>query len=448
MKFKWDKKYLYWGVTAFLVIIASLLFYNLIKESEGVSTFIGTALSTFTPILYGFAFAYVLNPLLRLFEDKFLKKLGKKLFKNNEKKAKRFSRIIGLILTFIAAFAVITAVLYLVIPRVYESIITIAQNLSTYYDNGVSLISKVFKNESLQAGAISIFENFGDMFEKFLSSGWVDKLGTVTGTVLSSVISIVKTFINVLIGIIISVYVLSEKERFGARTKKVMYSTIKTKTATRFIKTIKKIDTAFNNFYVGKIIDSLILGVIVYIVLVIFDIPYKELVAVIVTITNVIPFFGPFIGAIPSALFILMIDPLKCLEFVIIIVVLQQFDGNILGPKILGSKTGLSSFWVLCALMVFGGWFGFIGMFIAIPIFSVAYSAIKTWVYGRLEKTGITRSTEEFMDIAYIDPETKEPILKGSEKDLADQKEDNESLFAEFASAKKKSKKKKDEDNT
>ena len=215
---------------------------------------------------------------------------------------------------------------------------------------------------------------------------------------------------NLIIGFVVSVYVMMNKEKFSAQAKKFLYAHLRTEWVTGFLKKLRDSNHVFIGFLGGKIIDSLVIGISSYILLAIFRIPYKELVSVLVGVTNMIPFFGPFIGAIPSALFILMIDPLKCLTFLIIIIVLQQLDGNILQPRILGAVTGLSGFWVLVALVVGGYFFSVVGMLLSVPVMSILYAWIKTNAEMRLKKKGMPSDTADYQNVAYLDPETMDKI--------------------------------------
>lgn len=214
--------------------------------------------------------------------------------------------------------------------------------------------------------------------------------------------------VNMLIGIVVAVYALIEKDVFVGQTKKLTYTLFKPERANSIIDTARHGDKIFGGFLSGKILDSIIVGVITFICLSIFKMPYTLLISVIIGVTNIIPFFGPFIGAIPCAFFILLIDPVQCLWFVIFIVILQQIDGNIIGPKILGTTTGISEFWVTFALLLFGGLFGFIGMIIGVPLFAVIYYIIKNLVNKKIQERGLPTQSALYHDIGGVDPETLE----------------------------------------
>ena len=221
---------------------------------------------------------------------------------------------------------------------------------------------------------------------------------------------------NVIVGIIIAIYVLNSKDLFAAQAKKIAYSIFSTEHANLFIKNTRFIHRVFGGFITGKLLDSLIIGMITFVFMSVFDMPYVVLISVIIGVTNFIPFFGPFIGAIPCSFLVLMVSPLKCLYFVIFILILQQFDGNILGPKILGDSTGLSSFWVMFAILIAGGLFGFVGMIIGVPLFAVLYSLITTLVNRSLADKDLPVKTSDYFFMDCIDPDTHKPVPFPTEK--------------------------------
>lgn len=413
MNFKnWDKKYFRWGLTAFIVIAASILFYLIISASKSLADIFGSIMGAFTPMLLGFAFAFIKKPLLRLLELPVFYKWGIKVYKGDDRKAKSFSRGIGVALTTIVIFLIVGLLLWMIIPRLYESVQTIVKNLPVYYADIRNTLAGKLSNSEVGKTIIGALDSVSDYIQGWLSNDLLSFLSIYADTFVSSVVNVISSLFNILLGIIISIYCLAEKEKFAAQSKKLLYSTFRTEKATSIINRCKSIDKIFTGFISGKLLDSVIIGIVFYIVLAIFGMPYKELIAVFLAVTNIIPFFGPFIGAIPSAVLILMVSPVKCLLFIILVIIIQQLDGNILGPKILGESTGLSSFWVLCSLLIFGRLFGFVGMLVGVPTFAVIYAAVKEVIHDRLKKRDITSSTTEFKDIDYIDPETNEPVKK------------------------------------
>lgn len=411
MRFRWDKKYLYWGVTAFCVIAASIVFFLILSQISAIKGFFGIILKVIKPVLYGLLFAYLMNPLVKTFERPIFVQWGEKIYGKDSRKSRSFARCIAILLALVLVLLIVIGLLWLVLPRLYESIQTLVTNLPLYFDRTRSTVEEIFKaNQDVENYVLGLFDNLSQTLSSFLSGDLVNELKTVLVSITSSVYAVVMEIVYIVIGFIVAVYILTSKERFAAQTKKVLYSIFDVQHATDIIEDAHEVNEIFIGFVSGKILDSLIIGVICYICLNIIQMPYKELVSVIVGVTNVIPFFGPFIGAVPSAFLILLVDPFKCLIFVIYILILQQIDGNIIGPKILGQNTGLSSFWVICAILVGGGLFGFAGMLFGVPVFAVIYRSVKRAVEHSLKKKDAPVKTSDFLKIAYLDPVTGEPV--------------------------------------
>lgn len=411
MRFRWDKKYLYWGVTAFCVIAVSIVFFLILSKISAIKGFFGIILKVIKPVLYGLLFAYLMNPLVKTFERPILVQWGEKIYGKDSRKSRSFARCIAILLALVLVLLIVIGLLWLVLPRLYESIQTLVTNLPLYFDRMRSTVEEIFKaNQDVEDYVLGLFDNLSQTLSSFLSGDLVNELKTVLVSITSSVYAVVMEIVYIAIGFIVAVYILTSKERFAAQTKKVLYSIFDVQHATDIIEEAHEVNEIFIGFVSGKILDSLIIGVICYISLNIIQMPYKELVSVIVGVTNVIPFFGPFIGAVPSAFLILLVDPFKCLIFVIYILILQQIDGNIIGPKILGQNTGLSSFWVICAILVGGGLFGFAGMLFGVPVFAVIYRSVKRAVEHSLKKKDVPVKTSDFLKIAYLDSVTGEPV--------------------------------------
>ena len=239
----------------------------------------------------------------------------------------------------------------------------------------------------------------------------VPNIYRIIGSVSSGVVLVVRAVFDILIGLIVMVYLLNMKEKLLAQAKMIIYGVFPLKIANKVIEEGRYVHQVFGGFIIGKLLDSLIIGLICFVLLGFANMPYVLLVSVIVGVTNVIPFFGPFIGAIPSAFLILLSDPMKCLYFLIFVLLLQQFDGNILGPKILGDSTGLSSFWVLFSILLFGGLMGFVGMIIGVPTFAVMYRLVTEFTTWRLGKKALSGNLNEYDRLNYID-ETEQTYIK------------------------------------
>ena len=285
-----------------------------------------------------------------------------------------------------------------------KSLEMLVTNINTYLANSKDMLINLTGNS--EAMTTFINENFSKL-GKFVNS-WIDNIvfEDMLTMISNSIFSVLKVLYNLIIGYIISIYVLFDKEKFKAQIKKLLYTFFDNETINIILENVRYTDRVFGGFFTGKLIDSLIIGILCFIAMLILDMPYALVVAMIVGITNIIPYFGPFIGAVPSAFLIFLVSPGKSIVFLIFILILQQFDGNILGPKILGSKTGLSSFWVLFSLIIFGGLFGMVGMIIGVPIFSILYSFVNGLVKKRLKDKNLPIDSKDYNNLLYVDEKT------------------------------------------
>lgn len=415
MKFRWEKKYLYWGITAFFVIVCSISFFVLLNRIDLVAQSVGVLLRILMPFILGCAFAYLLNPVMDFIEQKWMIPLLKK---QKNKKLLKASRVISITIALLFALTILTALFLMVIPQLFESIVHIINNLPTYSLNLEKwLLGLVADNEPLQRTLTEQFENLTMFINDWAKTNLLPQINNIISGITSGVLGVLGVLKDIFIGLIISIYILASKEHFFAQAKKLTYAILPIKAAHVVLKTTRHSDQVFGGFIIGKIIDSAIIGVICFVGMSIFKMPFPLLISVIIGITNIIPFFGPFIGAIPSGLLILMIDPMSCLYFGIFILALQQFDGNILGPKILGNSTGLTAFWVMFAILVGGGLFGFIGMLIGVPAFAVVYSIIVELTEARLKRHELPTKTSDYYDMDYINPE-EDIVYKESVDDV------------------------------
>lgn len=427
--FKWNKKYLYWGVTAFLVIIACIAFFWIIQRWSGLKTSFSVFLDILSPIIGGFVMAYILTPFVKYFEKKMFLPLGRKMFRKKEKRARSFSRGMSIFLAIVLVIALASALFSLVIPQVYDSVENIVRNLSTSIAKAEKWADKWLQDyPELEATFTDIVGAAGGRLTQWAKTSLLPQMNDIVSIVSTGVINILKALLNLFVAAVVSVYVMFSREKFAAHSKKVLYSIFSPENVKSIISALKFTDKSFMGFFTGKLLDSLIIGIICYVGCLFIGIKDAVLIGVIIGITNIIPFFGPFIGAIPASLIVLMWSPMQCLIFVIFIIVLQQFDGNILGPKILGSTTGLSGFWVLFAIIVGGGLFGFLGMLVGVPTFAVIYAGIKTLVRRKLEKSGLPSETAVYENMSYFDPVSLKPVLveqKKSGKDSGKTGDDN-----------------------
>ena len=408
--------------TSLFIILTSILFYFLLYRLTEVRSALSVVIGTITPVLYGIAIAYLLNPLVE--------RIRKPLFRFFEKHTKTQERAAkmakGFAITVSVTLAVVLVVvlLWLIIPQMIDSISALVTAMPGYIKSVTKWYDSVLQSDAEWATDLKDYLDDGlAALNKWMSTDLMSIVNDSLTTLTSGVIDFVTFLVNMLIGIVVAVYALIEKDVFVGQAKKLTYTLFKPEHANAIIDTARHGDKIFGGFLSGKILDSLIVGIITFIFMPILGMPYPVLISVIIGVTNIIPFFGPFIGAIPCAFFILLIDPIKCLWFIIFIVVLQQIDGNIIGPKILGSTTGISEFWVTFALLLFGGLFGFVGMIVGVPLFAVIYYVIKNLINAKIADKGLPTQSELYHDAGGVDPETltftsmpeEDPIKKKKE---------------------------------
>ena len=411
--FKWDKKYLYWGVTAFCVIAACIAFFWLLNRWSALMRLFSAVIGALSPFICGLIFAYLLNPLLVFFEKHVFMKLAHRLCPHSETAAGKLARVIAIIATELVAIGLVAGVLILLLPQLYDSISNLVDRSSKYFDVAVKwLDNSLSGNAALESTATSWLSSFSDKLMGWIESRVLPNMSKVVSGVTGGVITFARGVLSILIGGVIAIYIMYHKETFRAQGKKIIYAVFKPRTANKVLDEIGLINSAFGNYISGTLLDALIVGILTYIFMLIVGMPYAALISIIIAVTNIIPVFGPFIGAIPSALLLLLENPMQCLIFVIFILVLQQLDGNVIKPRIHGSKAGISGFWILFAILFFGALFGIIGMLLGVPIVTVLYDAIRRRNASRLQARGLPYETPEYKNIYRIDPETREPIYK------------------------------------
>lgn len=408
MKEKLENKYIAWGITIFSVFAALILLFFAIYRWNYIVNFIKTIIVILMPFIYGIAISYLMNPLLKFLEIKVYKPLLKKKIKRKDKN--KIVRILSICTTTIIFWGLIITSISFLIPEILKSLETLLTNINTYLSNSKELLISLF-NDS-QGIRDFINDNYSRLIgfmDKWLNEGFVSDVMTILG---NSIFGTLKFLYNLVIGYIISIYILFDKEKFKAQSKKLLYTFFSNDRVNIILENARYTDKIFGGFFAGKLVDSLIIGVLCFVFMLIFKMPYSLIISVIIGVTNIIPYFGPFIGAIPSALLVLLVDPSKCIGFLIFIVILQQFDGNILGPKILGSKTGLSSFWVLFSLLIFGGLFGMVGMLIGVPLFSILYSFLNGVIKRRLKAKKLPEDSKDYEKLLYINEKTGKPVYE------------------------------------
>lgn len=415
------ERYLYTGLMVSGVVVVGILCFFLFFQWNSVTKTIGMLTSVLKPFIYGAVIAYLLAPVCNYFEKYVRKGLlhvwkepvekdKKKETLKREKREKRinsFSNVAGMMIAFILSFIFILGLVALVIPQINASMIKISALIERVPDMlddlSVKIQQLLEQYPQIEQNVLAVYDEAAQYIENWIRNDLLPNWSILIGNVSNGVIGFANILKNLFIGIIAAVYLLYGKDVFIAQVKKLIYSLFGSKRGNQIVEEARYTHKVFGGFIVGKLVDSLIIGIICFVAMWIFKLPYAVLVSVIVGITNVIPFFGPYIGAIPSAILILLVSPIQCLTFVIIIIILQQFDGNILGPRILGNSTGLTGFWVLFSIMVFGAWFGFVGMLIGVPVFAVIYNAVRRLVNVRLKKKGLSTVTDDYVELKEID---------------------------------------------
>ena len=403
------------GFTAFLTVAACISFFFILYRWSAITDILDTIAISAQPITIGLVLTYLLMPVKNYIEKPVLKWLISK--KVSEESAKKWARAIGITGALIFLFVVIAVLIAMMVPALITSIVGLAESMPGYIDSFVTWIEESgIGNSTVAAFVGNTITSITDELQNWAKTELLPLAQQYIAQITSGVLSVVKAVLNFLIGIIVVVYVMTIQETLLGQCKKMIYAFFPAKKGNVIIKTIRKSNDIFGGFVIGKIIDSAIIGVIAYFGCFLLKIPSAFLVAFIIGVTNVIPFFGPFIGAVPSVLLVLIQSPIHGLYLAIFILVLQQVDGNIIGPKILGDKTGLASFWVLSSILIAGGLFGFFGMVLGVPVFAVLYYIWQQIVIYRMKKKNLSAETEDYVYLKYIDEETNELMYTKPQK--------------------------------
>lgn len=368
------------AISNLLVVLIGIAFYLVFTHLGIVRHFVAMVLNVLMPFIVGFAFAYLLNGPANYFERTVFRRL-------------RCRRGLAVLVTYIIAIALMAILVKLVLPQVADSVVSLYGIVQGFVLNLNEIIRKMSADFNIDQAVVNqilnqfmmsytdIVSKLSDLASKAIP--YVLSMGLAVGTGLVSVL------ISAITTVISSIYMLLEKATIATQCKKLVYAILPTGRANRMINICSRANNIFSGFINGKILDSAIIGVLCFFLTNILRIDFAVLISVIIGVTNVIPFFGPIVGAVPCVLILLIVDPWQALRFGILALALQQFDGNILGPKILGNSTGISAFWVLVSIVVGGGLFGFAGMVLGVPTFAVIYSLVGEWVHFRLEQKGI-----------------------------------------------------------
>ncbi len=405
-------------IAAGIIVLAAaciILIYFGVKRYDGLSEGWSNFLRVWQAIIFGFIIAFLLNPIMKFFDRHLINSMRKAC--KTEEKAKKTSRLISTLIALVIGIGIVVLILVAVIPQLYQTIVYLVNHLAEQIDGVLDWANEItggrYEKAILGAKGSKVNEAIDTALEwvrtQILSQ--ID-LSDTEGilSLVSNVVGIGRVIVNIIVGLFVSVYVLIDKEKFKGQAKKVIYGILKTSYANKVVEVCRKAKEIFYGFIIGKIIDSAIIGVICYISMLILQMPYPLLVSVIIGLTNIIPVFGPYIGAVPTVIIIFLTSPMQGIYFLIYIIVLQQFDGNLIGPKILGDSTGLSSLWVVVAIVVGGGLFGIVGMLIGVPIMALIYYICSEISKYLLRRKGLPEETEDYINLEHIDVDSKEIV--------------------------------------
>lgn len=383
------RRYVYLMLSLFGAISLSVILFFLIYRIQGIGDTIKNLSDILAPFIYGGVVAYLLRPLCNMYEKFFVDCLPKK--------AKKMANGLAVALSLFTGILIVYMLIIMIAPQLYHSILSLWNSLPDKVNKFLTWAEATFgEDEELLYLFNDAYNALYQELDKWADNTLVPYVTNVVSGVGTSVVKVVLFLYNLLIGLIVSCYLLASRKKFARQGMLIVRSTLSPSWADLVLEEIAFVDKMFGGFIDGKIVDSAIIGVICYVGCLIFRFPNPLLISAIVGITNIIPFFGPFIGAVPSTLLIMIEDPIKGLWFILFILALQQLDGNVIGPAILGDRTGLSSFWVLFSIILFGDLWGIVGMVVAVPLFAVFYDTVKKLVRRGLHKKNKIEIWEQY----------------------------------------------------
>lgn len=403
-------RYVQLGLIAFVVLALTVLLVFFMIEGAKVRDFINTLADILMPVIYGAVLAYLLAPIFNKVRAWVLHLAGK--VTRSDSAGRGLAAVAATAASVIVLIIVVVGLFSMLLPQLTTSIIGIAEVLPESTRRGARnlqlwLEQLLVDNPQLETHIMTYYARAVENLETWSSEELMPNIYNIISSLSAGIFNALIALKNVLIGVIVMVYLLNMKEKLVTQTKMIVYSAFPLTVANKVVEEFRYAHQVFGGFIIGKLLDSLIIGIMCFFLMGMMNMPYVLLISVIIGVTNIIPFFGPFIGAIPSAFLILLVSPLKCLYFIIFIFLLQQFDGNILGPKILGDSTGLSSFWVLFSILLFGGLLGFPGMIIGVPAFAVIYRLVTELVTHLLRKKQLSADIANYENLNHIESDSK-----------------------------------------
>ena len=408
------------GLTALAVIAASILIFFFIYKFNVIKQLAVHLVEILMPFIVGGVIAYLLAPVYNVLCRNLDYSLSLKL---KPRRARQLANGLSVLLSLLLALGLVVGLVALVVPQLISSVMGLINAMPGYLDQTSAWLDQVFQHYNLGLSVQQAFDNFTVDFETWLTNDLLpsvqdlskqlgEGVNSFLGGVFNGVLAVFQVLKNFVLGLIVAAYLLADKERLSALAKKLLYAILGVQRGNGAMIRIRYIHKVFGGFLLGKLLDSLIIGILCFIGTSLLRLPYTLLVSVVIGVTNVIPFFGPFLGAVPCGLLILLTDPIKCVYFIIFILALQQFDGNILGPKILGNTTGLSAYSVLFAIILFGGLFGFVGMIIGVPLFAIIASIVTELVNGRLREKEMSLDTQDYVHLDYVDQQDRRYVKR------------------------------------
>lgn len=387
------KRYLYLMLAGFGAISLSIILFFVLDRMRGIGEVLDDLTVIVAPFIYGGVLAYLLRPMCNVYES-FLRRYLPAAIKKS-------APILAVVGSMITLLLIVYALIAMIVPQVYDSVIALWNSIPSRVDSFLDWAETTFGDDDKMDVYFNFFntsyEKLYQELEVWVRGTLVPQVSTVVSGVGSSVFKVLRSVYNLLVGLIVAVYVLFSRKRFANQGTLIVRSLFSEKWATSILKEFALVDSMFGGFIDAKILDSAIIGALCYIGCTILQMPNTLLISVFVGVTNVVPFFGPFIGAVPSTLLILIEDPLKAVWFVIFVLVLQQLDGNVIGPRIMGNRIGLSGFWVMFAIIFFGGTWGIIGMVVGVPLTAVIYDLVRKLVKKGLARKGKTELWEQYV---------------------------------------------------
>lgn len=393
---KIEKKYIQIGCVVLAIMLITLVILFLFINWKSVISDVAMVNRAMTPVYIGLIIAYLLNPVMIKIE-KGMRLVTRKILKKPSGQ-KALARGFSIFIVLAVGISFVVEIFMMVIPQLVDSITLLINNLPENYQSFLKWLEEFSKSNPDMVSYIKDITNQAyDQIMIWLKSELLPSSSKLIIGVSDSIINLFGVMFDLFIGIIFSIYLMANKELFAAQSKRMIYSILKEKHANGLLDLLKETNIVFGKFINGKILDSLIVGILTFFIMTIAGIPYAMLISVLIGVTNIIPFFGQYIGAIPSTILVLLVSPMKGVIFLILIIIIMQVDGNIIGPKILGGSIGLGSFWILFSILIFGSLFGLVGMIVAVPLFAMFFQMVKKWSASRLKKKQLPVETKYYM---------------------------------------------------